>query len=52
MELALYVERIPTLTAEGEHLCVRVEISEAAAVALLDTLRRLLTTTHDSQPTP
>jgi hypothetical protein len=52
MELALIVERIPTLTVEGERLCVRVEISETEAVVLLDTLRRLLTTTHDPQPTP
>jgi hypothetical protein len=52
MNLALYVERIPTLTVEGEHLCVVVEISDAEAVALLETLRLLVTQIPDTTPTP
>jgi hypothetical protein len=52
MELALYVERIPTLTVEGEHLCVRVEISETEAASLLEMLRLCLVPTPDHQPTP
>jgi hypothetical protein len=52
MDLALTVERIPTLTVEGKSLCIRVEISETEAVALYATLYRLLAHTPDPQPTP
>jgi hypothetical protein len=51
MELALYVERIPILTVEGEHLRVYVEISEANAVTLYATLYRLLAQTTHAEPT-
>jgi hypothetical protein len=52
MELALFVERIPTLTVEGNRLCCVVEISEAEAVALLETLRLCMAQQPDSHPTP
>jgi hypothetical protein len=52
MELAIIVERIPTLTVDGERLCVLVEISEAEAASLLEMLRLCLALTPDHQPIP
>jgi hypothetical protein len=52
MELALIVECIPTLTVEGERLCVLVEISATASASLLETLRLCMAQQPDSHPTP